>query len=82
MKRIENVYEVTHRLLGMIEPIGDSNVDEIRLMNLNDTIDLTNTLLSDIILVARHKDRGEYSMSEAGKTADKFITELRKRLNL
>lgn len=82
MKRIENVYEVTHRLLGMIEPVGETNVDEVRLLNLKDTIDLTNALIDDIILVGRHKDRGEYSMSEAGKTADNFITHLREKLQV
>jgi len=80
MKRIENIYEVTQRLCGMIEPQGESNIDEVRFQNLQDTIDVTEALIDDIILVARHKDRGEFSMSKAGIEADKFITRLRERL--
>ena len=39
MKRIENIYEVTKRLCGMIEPQGESNIDEVRFQNLQDTIE-------------------------------------------
>lgn len=80
MKHLENIYEITQRLCGMIEPQGETNIDEIRLRNLQDTIDLTEQLINDIIIVARHKDRCEFSMSEAGKEADKFINRLRDRL--
>jgi len=82
IKRIENIYDVTHRLLGEIEPQGESNIDEARLLNLKDTIDLTEQLVNDIILVARHKGRGEYSMNEAGVTADKFIDYLKERVGI
>ena len=81
MKRIENIYEVTKRLCGMIEPQGEGNIDEVRFQNLQDTIDVTEALIDDIILVARHKDRSEFSMSKAGIEADKFITRLRERLS-
>ena len=82
MKHLENIYEVTQRLCGMIEPQGETNIDEVRFKNLEDTIDVTERLIDDIILVARHKDRYEYSMNKAGKEADKFIDRLRERLGL
>lgn len=81
MKRLENIYEVTQRLCGMIEPQGESNIDEERFLNLQDTINLTEALIDDIILVARHKNRGEFSMSKAGIEADKFITRLREQFS-
>jgi len=81
IKRIENIYEVTQRLLGLIEPQGESNIDAVRFDNLQDTIDLTGRLINDIIYVARHKLRHESSMSRAGKKADNFITDLRCSLN-
>jgi hypothetical protein len=81
MKRIENLYDVTQRLCGMIEPQGESNVDEVRFENLTDTIDLTEKLIDDIISVARHKDRAEASIKKAGQKADDFISGLRGRLN-
>ena len=81
MKRLENLYDVTQRLCGMIEPQGETNIDAVRLDNLTDTIDLTERLIDDIIMVARHKDRVEFSMKEAGVTADNFISKLRGKLN-
>lgn len=81
MKRLENLYDVTQRLCGMIEPQGETNVDAVRLGNLTDTIDLTERLIEDIIMVARHKDRVEFSMKTAGEKADNFISGLRGRLN-
>ena len=82
IKRIENIYDVTFRLLGQIEPQGESNIDEVRLINLKDAIDLAEQLVNDIILVARHKGRHENSMNEAGITADKFIDYLKDRLDV
>jgi len=81
MKRIENLYDVTQRLCGMIEPQGESSIDEVRFENLKDTIDLTEKLIDDVISVARHKDRAEASMKKAGQKADDFISGLRGRLN-
>lgn len=81
MKRIDNIYDVAQRLCGMIEPQGETRIDEVRFKNLQDTIDLTEALIDDIILVARHKDRHEYSMSKAGKEADGFITRLKEKLS-
>jgi hypothetical protein len=81
MKRLENIYDVTKRLCGMIEPQGATSVDAVRLDNLTDTIDLTERLIEDIIMVALHKDRFEFSMKKAGEKADNFISGLRGRLN-
>ena len=80
MQHLENIYEVAQRLCGMIEPQGESNIDQVRFKNLEDTIDMTEKFINDIILVARHKDRHEHSMNKAGKEADKFIDRLRERL--
>jgi len=81
MERISNVYEVTHRLLGMIEPQGETSIDEVRLQNLEDTIQLTLRLLGDIIQVSQYKNRHEASMKKAGETADNFILEIKEFLN-
>ena len=59
MKRLENLYDITKRLCGMIEPTGESNTDITRLANLEDTIDLVERLSQDIIYVARNKESYE-----------------------
>lgn len=80
MERIKNIYDVTKRLLGMINPQGETNIDNVRFENLEDTINLTSKLIDDIIYVARYKENHEYSMKKAGLRADEFITELKQLL--
>jgi hypothetical protein len=76
MKRLKNLYDITKRLCGMIEPTGESNTDITRLANLEDTIDLVERLTQDIIYVARNKDAYENSVKTIGLRADSFITEM------
>lgn len=80
MKRLENLYDVTKRLCGMIEPTGESNTDITRLVNLEDTIDLVQKLTKDIIYVARNKNASENSVKVIGLKADGFITEMRENV--
>lgn len=82
VQRIENVKEVIDRLLGEIEPYGDSDIDEVRLNNLEQTIEVTEKLIDEIIIIASYKDRPEWSMSNMGVTANEFITRLKDKLNL
>ena len=71
------VYDVVIKLIGPIEPIGETNADEKRFENLKAMIGLIDRLLSAVDSVAAHRDRQEYSMQRAGKVADKFFAELR-----
>ena len=79
LKRIENVFDITKRLLGSIEPYGDTNIDNDRLENLIQTIELTEKLIDEIILVARFKGDHLFSRKKMGTTADVFISEMRER---
>lgn len=76
-----NIHEVALKLLGNIEPIGDSSENLERLINLQNTIELTEALINDIIVVARHKDSRTYSVAKIGKEADDFITRLKGRFS-
>lgn len=75
MKTID-IYEVTKKLIGNIEPIGESNYDREVTINLNNTIELTKSLISDIINISKLKDRGEHSIKLCGEMADNFLEEL------
>ena len=68
-----NHKEIVNRLIGPIQPVGDSNVDRKRLENLKAQIDLVHDLLEEIIEVRKNKSRHESSMKHMGKTADEFI---------
>ena len=80
MERLENIYEINKKLIGKIEPQGETNIDNERFDNLKEMIDLTFKLIDEIVLVARHSNRSEFSISRAGKEANEFINSLRERL--
>ena len=80
MKNNINVYDVATELIGSIEPVGSTHIDNKIFDNLTEAIHLTNMLIDDIILVARHKVRAEHSMKITGEEADMFITKLRQKL--
>ena len=70
------IYDVTKKLLGPIEPIGDTHVDDERHENLKSTINLIHKLLCDLIETASYSNCPEHSRSRAGKTANEFLKEL------
>lgn len=70
----EQLANLVMQLNGEINPIGETNIDDIRFNNL---IQLQNTmelLIGEIIEVCKYCDRYEYSMSKAGKQALNWIT--------
>lgn len=63
------ILEVTRNLIGETEPYGDSNLDRVRMKNLDKLIYVIDELLYDLEKVAVNKDRYEGSMREMGKKA-------------
>lgn len=81
MEEKYTTYEVIKKLLGAIEPVGDSSRDKERLKNIKNTIILTEKLIDDIIYSARNKDSYEHSVKEIGNEANAFITRLKETLS-
>jgi len=77
----ETIYEVTSKILGKINPQGESNIDAERLENLKNTLKLSENLIDDIIEVSKNKERWESSMKVAGLKADKYLLELKEALD-
>lgn len=72
-----DVYEVVKKLIGDINPIGETNTDNERFENLKKMTDLVDRLLFDIDIVATENiKRPEYSMKRAGEFAGKFFKDL------
>ena len=71
-----DIYDVVTKLVGKINPVGESNEDDRRFENLNTLTDLIDKLLSDIEYVARQNNEPEYSVSRAGKFASKFLDQI------
>jgi hypothetical protein len=68
--------DVVRRLLGPIEPVGESNEDERRLKNLEATIEIVDRLLCDIGSAAQDADRVEHSMRVIGQRAKQFLADV------
>ena len=71
-----DVYEVVRKLVGPIEPVGDTNIDATRFENLRNMASLVERLIGDINWLLQHKNSNLHSMKNAGMYADKFLTSL------
>jgi hypothetical protein len=76
MKDNLSIYKVVKKLVGAVEPVGETTEDDRRFDNLQVMTELVDLLLSDIDSVAQNKNRGEYSMKRAGVFASDFFTRL------
>ena len=67
------IYEIVKKLIGEIQPIGETNIDEKRLENLSAMIELVKLLLDDIYEIIKFQNRTEHSLQEAGEFASNFF---------
>lgn len=75
-----NIYEINKKLIGPISPQGESNGDNQRLLNLEETIELTEKLIDDIINISKYRDRYEASVKAIGLRGQQFIDELKEKI--
>ena len=67
------IYDVVKKLVGSIDPAGQSHIDEVRYENLEKHIALVDELVSDLIYVAKTHNNGEASLIKASNKADKYL---------
>lgn len=72
--------EIVKKLVGNVEPVGETHTDDFRFENLQQMTALIDELLHEVCEVAKQKDRHEYSISKAGRHAHGFIKHLIKTL--
>ena len=70
------VSEVVMKLVGPVEPIGDSYADEVGLNNLKHLTAVIDALLHEVTTVARCCDDRRASCRIAGLTAKRYLNEL------
>lgn len=70
-------YQVVKKLIGNIEPYGDSNIDKERMKNLQEHYDVTESLVKDLIDVAKYRNRPEASIKELGNEAYLELIEIK-----
>jgi hypothetical protein len=70
------IHEVVKKLIGPIQPIGKTSVDQIRFNNLQQMTRLIDLLLGDVDRVSVNKGRPEHSMNKAGEYAVNFVDDI------
>jgi len=75
MSRI-NVYEVVKKLIGPIEPVGESHTDNRRFENQKEMMALIDRLLSNWFNLRRFSNNHQASMKRAGIMASKYFRDI------
>jgi hypothetical protein len=73
-----DVYDLVKKIIGEINPIGETNADEERFENLKTMTELVDMLLDDIDRVSfKNRDKAEYSMKRASDFANRFLISIK-----
>ena len=67
------IEDIVKKLVGEIDPVGETHIDNERLENLKAMTALVDGLLEDICYVTRGKQSHEYSKQQAALHAKNFI---------
>jgi len=76
-----NTYEIVKKLIGSIEPYGDSSIDRERILNLKEHQTLSEDLVYDLIKTSRFKEFPESSMQTMGKDAHQGLLDIQAMIN-
>lgn len=67
------IVDVVRKLIGPIEPVGETHTDNERLENIKVMTALVDELLQDISDVAKHEYSTEHSRKKSGRHAGSFF---------
>ena len=85
MRRIElsteQLSDTIMRLIGEVEPVGDTNIDMIRLMNMHRLQELIEALIFEVQHVCIYSNNKEYSMKSIGEDAVNWLRKERDFIN-
>ncbi len=59
-----NMYEIVVKLIGWINPVGETNTDNDRFENLKESVELINALVSDLVAVSNCESDQRASLNE------------------
>jgi len=71
-----SVLDVAQKLIGPIDPVGESRTDEKRFQNLKQHCELIELLVQEVEVVAMNQTRVEHSMRKAGEFAAHYLRDL------
>lgn len=73
----EVIIEVIDKLVGSIEPYGSTQIDEERLKNLENLLEVMDEYIKEIIDVIKYRNRYEYSILAIANRAYDWLVDLR-----
>lgn len=75
------LYECVRRIIGQIEPTGDSGIDKVRLDNFQEQCKVTLDLMHDIVLISHgYPSSQEGSVRKINELALKTVKEFKEVL--
>ena len=69
------IADIVMKLIGEIEPVGETYTDEKRFANLLTVENTVDILLDEIRFASESKNRVEYSMQKIGRNANDYLLE-------
>lgn len=69
-----DITDITKKLIGKINPQGETNIDVERFENLKQMCGLVNNLIIEIEHVSQLKHRQEHSIKKSAEYASEFLT--------
>lgn len=70
-----SISEILRRLLGEIEPYGDTTIDDKRYLNIQNYYEALCFIVSKLKASAKLKDRKEYSIKEIARECQDILQE-------
>ncbi len=72
----EAIVAVVRKLVGPVQPVGETVEDSRRLENLEKLVEVARAAIQDVAEVTPNANRVEYSMKKAGQMAANFLSEM------
>jgi len=69
------LHEIVRKLIGPIMAVGDTTIDDARVVNMQAHMDLVDNLLQDLIDTSINYNRHEASMKHSGEKARDYLRE-------
>ncbi len=69
----EEVADLVFKVIGEIEPVGSTHIDDERFCNLQNLLNTLDILIDEVVFVLPCEERYEYSMKRAGQEVRRWI---------
>ena len=75
----DEVADIVFKIVGEIEPVGETNTDNARFSNLQTLLDTLDILIDEVTFVLPCENHYEYSMQRAGQEVRHWIKDKRQQ---